>query len=80
MRAIIPLCLAALAITSVEVGAQSRRSREMPVIVVKKRSFLDAGTAVSNGRETNYVRNIGAPGGLIPPGHIGGRAPWIVQP
>ena len=80
MRLLLPLCLAAFAVTAFDTQAQTRRRNDVPVVVLKKRSFLDAGTQVTNGRYTNYVRNMEGSSGVYPSGSIGGRESWLVKP
>jgi hypothetical protein len=68
--------VAVFAASSVSVEAQSRARRGEPVVVVKKRSFLDAGTQAQPGSYQNY--SLGQtpfrPGDAIAPiGSVQGR-------
>jgi hypothetical protein len=64
----------ALAMPAAE--AQSRKKRGETVVVVKQRSFLDAGTQVQPGRYQNYSLGLTphrASDSIVPTGSVQGR-------
>jgi hypothetical protein len=78
MRFALPLALAiaAVAFAAPSAEAQARKKRGETVIVVKQRSFLDAGTQVQPGTYQNYSLGLTPhrpSDSIVPTGSVQGR-------